>query len=240
MITQTRIFISLIVFLVLLAGCATTVPVNVSAIAKSSLMTDGKQYVFTSAMTDVDDKDLFFQEFSRYFEHILKKQGYTRVSDSNAADLVIRFGFGISDGTTGISTFSVPVYDTIGGETITITENTTDSSGSPTTITRTIYIPPRLRRVGTEIEARSYTIFNRTATLEAREIKADQSQGDPVWMLMISSVGESDDLRGLMPYMAAAAAGFIGKNTGKQQEINLDPADPLVRELKNIIMMPVQ
>lgn len=224
----------LVAISLLLGACATTVSVNVNAIAKSDAASVGKNYVLSSSLRDVDETDLFFQEFSRYFTYVLKKQGYALVQDRKDANLEVRFGFGISDGTTGISTFSVPVYDTIGGETITITENTFDSSGTPTRTTRTIYIPPRYRRVGTEIESRSYTIYNRTVSLEAREISEENTIGTPLWMVMISSVGESDDLRGIMPYMAAAAADYIGNNTGKQQEIELDIADPRVIELRSL------
>ena len=238
MLTNKLLPIILLLFMALTVGCASTVEVTVNAIAKNTQHSSAKQYVLSSAISDIDETDLFFREYSEYFETILKKQGLTRVDQRQHADLDIRFGYGISDGTAGISSFSVPVYATIGGETVTITERTTDSSGNPATIVRTIYIPPRFRRIGTEIESRSYILFNRTATLEAREITADENKGDPIWMLMISSVGESEDLRGIMPYMAAAAAGFIGKNTGKQQYMEIDINDPLVLELKSNLMKP--
>lgn len=223
------IIISQLVF-----GCANRVTVNVNAITSNAVGGD-KNYVLTSAMDEVDKKDLFFREFSGYFEYVLQKQGYVLVDDKKDADIEILFGYGISDGKTDIATFSWPIYEAIGGETITITESSTDTSGKPTITTRTIYIPPRIARVGTSIESQHYTMFNRTVILEARSLDKSGAKGAGLWKLLISSVGESDDIRSIMPYLAAASASYIDKNTGHQSRVTLDPLNPLVLELKNTL-----
>ena len=218
----------------LLAGCAGYVTVNVSAISSNTVDSFGTRYLFASAMRDVDTKDLYFREYSQYFETILQKKGYIKVTHSLNADLEISFAYAISDGTTGISVFSWPIYETFGGETITITEQTRGPSGKLTTTTRQVHVPVRVQRIGTEVETRSYTLFNRTATLEARVINKDGSIGDIVWMVLISSIGNSGDLRGTMPYLAAASAEFIGINTGEQRKVVVNRKDPFVLELKSI------
>lgn len=236
-VTRKSLLILTTVFagILLMSGCASNVTVNVNAITNNAIKSAGNHYVLTNASGETDVKDLYFQEFSRYFQAVLKQQGYSRVSDKKDADFEIRFKYGLSDGRTGISTYSWPLYDTVGGETITITERTTDSSGNPTTTTRTIRLPARVERVGSSIETRSYTLFNRTASLEARLLNKDGSAGEVIWMVMISSVGESDDMRAIMPYLAVAASDFIGKNTGQQREIVLDKKDPRVQELKRLL-----
>ena len=236
-VTRKSLLILTTVFagILLMSGCASNVTVNVNAITNNAIKSAGNHYVLTNASGETDVKNLYFQEFSRYFQAVLKQQGYSRVSDKKDADFEIRFKYGLSDGRTGISTYSWPLYDTVGGETITITERTTDSSGNPTTTTRTIRLPSRVERVGSSIETRSYTLFNRTASLEARLLNKDGSAGEVIWMVMISSVGESDDMRAIMPYLAVAASDFIGKNTGQQREIVLDKKDPRVQELKRLL-----
>ena len=221
--------------LLLMSGCASRITVNVNAITNEAIKSAGNHYILTNAAGEVDEKDLYFQEFSRYFQSALKQQGYTRVSNKKDADFEIRFKYGLSDGRTGISTYSWPIYDTVGGDTITITEKTTDSSGNPTTTTRTIRVPARVERVGTSIESRSYTLFNRTASLQARLLNKDGKPGEVLWMVSISSVGDSNDLRAIMPYLVVASEDFIGKNTGQQREVVLNHDDPRVQALRKLL-----
>ena len=229
-------FIFVLIALVLsLTGCASRMTVNVNAISNPAIAAPGTRYVMSSAMDDIDEKDLYFQEFSRYFQRVLQSKGYSRAADKSEADINILLKFGVSDGRTGLSTLAWPIYETIGGESITITETSTDSSGNPVTTTRVIRMPPRVQRVGTSVETRSYTLFNRTASLEARLINKDGSDGEVLWMVLLSSVGESDDLRGMMPYLAAASSFYIGKNTGQQYQVTLEHNDPLVLELKKTL-----
>lgn len=235
MTNRTLSYLCLILALVLVTACAPRMTVNVNAIANNTIKSPGTRYILTSAMSNIDEQDLYFREFSRYFQHVLQKQGYTRVANVKDADMVIRFKFGISDGRTGIATYSWPIYENIGGDVITVTEQSTSPTGTPITTTRTIRIPSRIQQVGTSIETRSYTLYNKTAGLEARLPDKDGGKGEVLWMLSISSVNNSNDLRGMMPYLAAATAGFIGKNTGEQREVVFDEKDPLVLELKKTL-----
>jgi hypothetical protein len=219
-------------------GCASTVEINVNSIIDPELAPTGKRYVLSSAEKNQDD--LFFREFSRYFDTVLQDAGYIKTENKDEADLDILFKFGISDGRTGVYSYTSPIYDYIGGETITITEKTSDPSGQKVT---TIRIPARLERIGTSIETRSYTLFNRTASLEARAIPErtteqpaeKPAQTNPlIWSMYIYSVGDSNDLRLVMPYLAAAAAPYLGKNTGQLITVKLKPKDAAVQRLKGL------
>ena len=225
------------VALLFLAGCASTVDVTVNSIVDTQLTPHGKLYVLSS---DKNQDDLFFREFSRYFDTILQEAGYVKTSSRDEADLDILFKFGISDGRTGMYSYASPIYDFIGGETITITEKTSDPSGQKVT---TIHIPARLERIGTSIETRHYTVFNRTASLQARALNRqskdtnkETKQANPlVWSIYVNSIGESNDLRRIMPYLAAAAAPYVGKNTGHLITVDLKPDDPAVVHLKRLL-----
>ena len=56
-----------------------------------------------------------------------------------------------------------------------------------------------------------------------------------MWNVNIHSVGESNDLRAIMPFLAAATMPFLGKNSGLQQSLTLAEDDPLVLELRGLI-----
>jgi len=221
--------------ILIITSCTSRITVVVNAISSSEHNNLGKHYFLTSAMEDVDDKDLFFQEFRQYFEYVLHKEGYTRVNTETGADIIIFLGYGISDGMTDISTYSWPIYEAIGGESISITETTMDSSGNAVTTTRVIYIPARVTRVGTTYETKAFTTFNRSAILEARKSTTNNGSGDAVWKLLISSVGTSNDIREVMPYLAAASSGFIGKNSRDRRAFVVEHDDPLLLELKNLL-----
>ena len=223
--------------LLLIAGltsaCATQVAVDVNAISDLSRADYGKRYFLTNVNNEVPSNDLYFREFRRYFDYALQKDGYIKADSRENADLEIQFHYGISDGRTGIQTYSWPIYETFGGETMTVTEKVTDSGGQTRTIHRTVYLPAYVRQVGSSYETRSYTIYNRYVNLAAIPIKGDKTS-TPVWNVNVSSVGESSDLRAIMPYLAAASMPFLGKNSGQQQHFELRPDDPVIKEMRSL------
>jgi len=223
--------------LLLLNACAHHVVVNVNAITDMKVPQHGNRYFMTNANDGNATSELYFQEFRTYFDHLLTKNGYTKVDDLKDADIEIRFHYGVSDGKTGIQHYSWPIYETFGGDRVTITERITDSSGNTQTINRTVYIPPYVRQVGSAYEAQSYTYYNRYLNLAAYPAAAEKGQTTltPLWNVNVYSVGESDDLRAIMPYLAAASAPYLGKNSGQQQSVTIGADNPLVKELQSLI-----
>jgi hypothetical protein len=215
-----------------LGGCANSFTVQVNAIAKSSLPEQQQvRYVLVSGMEKIDKDNLFYREYSAYFDHVLQGHGFTKVAERRDANTEIRFEFGLSEGRPGISMQSWPIYETTGPETITITERSSDGSST----TRTLYIPPRITRVGTSTETRSYTLFTHVASLQARPINDQGDAGEVLWMIQISSTEETNDQRLLMPYLAAAMRDFIATNTGQQAILDIRHDDPYVVELRGLL-----
>ena len=227
---------TLIVVVFLLNPCTRHIVVNVNAITDPQAVQSGSRYYLANANDDSATSELYFQEFRTYFDHLLTKNGYLKVEDRNDADIEIRFSYGVSDGTTGIQHYTWPIYETFGGERVTITERITDSSGGTRTIKRTVYIPAHVRQVGSAHEAYSYTVFNRYLNLAAFPVKGDRSAQSPLWNLNIYSVGESNDLRAIMPYLAAAGGPFLGKNSGQQQSVSIGEDNPLLLELRQQVL----
>lgn len=235
--TQQRphlISMILIVCSLSVSGCAHNITISVNSIVDKTLSSDKKLYFLTSGLDDTTGDDLYFQEYRRYFDHILTKKGYIKTNILTEADILIIFKYGLSDGRSGYYTYSTPVYDYIGGETITITEPPT--SGSSKAKVTTIHIPARYERIGTSLQSRSYTHYNRTASLKALLINKKDRDSDPrvLWQTHIYSVGESGDLRSIMPYLAAAAEPYVGENSGEQQSITLHNESPNVIEFRNL------
>lgn len=226
-------FVFLPFIALLLSSCATQVAVDVNAISDLSRQDYGKRYFLTNVNHETPSDDLYFREFRRYFDYALQKQGYTKADSRDNADLEIQFHYGVSDGRSGVQTYSWPIYETFGGETMTVTEKVTDSSGQTRTINRTVYLPAYVRQIGNSYETRSYTLYNRYVNLAALPIKGEHSES-PVWSVNISSVGESSDLRAIMPYIAAASMPLLGKNSGQQQHFELSPNDPVIREMRSL------
>lgn len=215
-----------------MVACTPIMSINVNAIVDSDLNVAGKRFVIASDMPEVSENDLYFKEFSRYFAYALGKQGYTQSATRAEADLEIRLKYGVSDGRAGVRHFSIPIYEHVGGETISITE--TDADGR-VTVKRTVTIPTRVQRVGTDIESRSFTLFNRTASLRARKLtpnQGDKPDSEQIhWQIHLQSVSENNDLRQIMPFFATAMIPFVGKNSGQQQQFDFKVDDPSVRQL---------
>ncbi|NOZ52539.1 MAG: hypothetical protein GXP08_05260 [Gammaproteobacteria bacterium] len=229
------ILVLFVLLLTMLTGCAHKVVVSVNAITDTAASVSGKRYYLTNMLESTQSSDLYFKEFRRYFDHILKKQGYEKSNNLANADLEILFSYGVSDGRTGIYTYSWPIYETFGGETVTITEKTTNTSGATTTTRRTVRIPAYTRQVGNSYETRSYTLYNRYANLAAFPLNDGTSAKSPIWTVEIQSVGNSNDLRATMPYLAAASNAYIAKNSGRQQSITLSKDNALLLELKQLL-----
>jgi len=216
------------------SACAHNVTVKVNSIVNKDLVSNAKQYFILSGMDDISADNLFFLEYRRYFDHILRKIGYQKSATLIDADIQIIFKYGLSNGRSGRYIYSTPIYNYFGGETITVTGS--HAHGKRHRKVTTIHVPPRYSRVGTSVQSRSYTYYNRTVSLEALLIykKTPDRKSQILWVTNIYSIGESNDLRSIMPYLAAAAEPYIANNSGEQQSITVYNNNPSVIELKNL------
>lgn len=192
-----------------------------------------KRYVWLSGMRDVSPADLHFQEFSRYFQTILRDHGYQKGIGKDAP-VAIYFSYGVSPGRTTQYTTTTPIYDWVGGDTIVYTETTKDEKGETTSTTRTITTPIRQRLIGMSVATGQYTVFTRFVRLTAKRYRQGQKPGDmpTLWETRITSIGPSNDLRALMPIMAVAAAPFIAADTGEMKVVKMKKDDPRVMAFK--------
>jgi len=219
--------------ILMVSACAQLTVVNVNAITDSKSIATGQHYFLTDA-SNTASNDLYFQEFRRYFDYILQKQGYIKVNSRSDADIEIHFRYGVSDGRTALQTYSWPIYETFGGDSYTVTEQITDSSNKTSTIKRTVYMPPYVRQIGNSVETSAYTVFNRFASLVAYSAKNTEHREKPLWSVDINSVGDSNDLRAIMPYLATASSPYLGKNSVRQQSLSIKEDNPILVEMRNL------
>ena len=221
--------LSLLLSITLLSGCSSAFVVQVSAIAEPGIETTNTRYVLVNGNAAGKENDLFFREFSAYFVPLLAEKGYQRVDSREDADVEIVFRYAVSEGRTGINTFSHPIYDLIGGNTYNIVETKTDGAGNTTTTRSTVNIPLQTLYVGNALESSSYTLYTSSASLEAYKIKP---QRKVQWKTLMNLTTESNDLRTTMPIMAAAAAPFLASNSGSAKEVELKRDDPRITQVR--------
>jgi len=224
-----RSYVTLLFGALLLSGCATTYVVKVDSIAVSSTPVAGIKYVLESGMSDVKDNDLYFREFAAQFRRILNAKGYVEAATHADAAIGIKLSYGTSNGHNEFYSYLRPLYHVSGGENIIYKEIKTDSSGQKTESTSTVYMPLRTQMIGYTNEMSSQTLFTHFAMLEADALAAGETSGKQLWKTTIRLVDPSNDLRYLLPYMAAGAAPYIAGNTGAMQSVELKPNDPRVQ-----------
>lgn len=215
-------------------GCSPAITVRVDSIVDYGQKPDKKTYVLFSGMKEVSADDLYFREYGRYFRTILKRQGYSEAENAKNADVAIYFFYGIDRGRDIHYTVARPIYAFEGGESIDYTETQTDPSGKTTRTKGSVYIPPRDRVVAVVTERKSYTVYTAFAILEAKEIEHGKEPKDlkTLWKATITTTGKIDDLRRLMPIMAAASAPYLGTDTGRLATIKLRENDERVVEMR--------
>ena len=221
-----------------LVGCGPKIAVRIDSIVAQGTVLQGRNYILYSGMTGTSVDDLYFREYGKYFLEVLKRSGYRQVNQPEDADLAIYFSYGITGGTEVHYTYTRPVYAIVGGETVDIRETETDAAGRKTKTTKTVTIPSTSRVVGVETRRESYTVFTAHAVLEAEEIHGTKGRTDNImgtlWKTTITTTSKLDDLRRIMPVMAAASVPFLGKNTGEIVTVKLRDGDAQVLEMKRL------
>ncbi len=214
-----------------LAGCSSTIPVKVDAIAADEAIAD-KSYRWFSGMENVSPDDLYFQEFSRYFRTLLAQQGYVERKEGDAA-LAIYFSYGVTPGKTVYYTTSTPIYDWFGGDTIIYVETKGEGEQVSRT-TSTVTTPVYRRMVGVDVDTRSYTLYTSFVVLEAKRYQPGKSPEEmrTLWKTTASTTTRNSDLRALMPALAVAAASYLGVDTGEAKLMKIKKDDPRLEKLR--------
>lgn len=155
------------------------------------------------------DTDYDWDNYCQLAEFSLEEQGFTRVGDTVAADLVIYFSYDLGEGEEYEYTYSVPVYGQTG-----YSSSTTSGSVYGNTYQGTTTYQPAYGVVGATTHLATGVVYPRSARLGAYP-KSELGKESPQesWYTFIYSGGSSNDLRKVMPFMFCAARGLFAKDT---------------------------
>ncbi len=225
-----RHYTSLIFAALLLSGCASRITLQVDSITDTEV-SPGGTYILKSGMRNIREDDLYFREFSGYFHQALAAKGFQQTTDPAQAEMIILFSYDISRGRTTRHIYTTPVYDVVGGYSINYEETKSDSSGTTTTSGKN-YLPLRHRQIGRNVHISKQTTYTGYAALEARR-PGGNHKIPPLWKTSVQGASDSNDLRGLMPILATAAAPYLAADTGKSIKIHLTENDQRVRDMRS-------
>ena len=94
-------------------------------------------------------------------------------------------------------------------------------------------MPLQTQYVGTAVESSSFVEYTSSVALEAYKINRDDSkQPSILWKTLMSSTSDNNDLRSVIPIMAAAAEPYLTGNSGAAKNIRMEPNDPRVIQIK--------
>lgn len=212
-----------ILMAVLLSGCATTTSkpllpgqvdhtygVYVDTMVAPGFDIKAKTYIILSAMQNVNDDDLQFQEFARYIENALSQKGCIRKKNKEDVDLLISLAYWIGE-----------------PQTITSTQTHTTAIGYSYPVGWMWYtVPPQTRQ-----ETTRETLYKKTVVLEAYDPKNTVKRSQ-LWKTTLISTNNIGDLRFFLPYMITAGVPYFGVDSGVQKEIYVYGLDPMILEIR--------
>lgn len=234
-------------YLLLFAGCGSTTylsngygnKITTSVNSFGNYNMSGKTFYIESGDNKVSSNDVEFREYANYVANSLKCQGATETTDKRNADMCILVNYGISD-ESYTETVPIPIWGQTGISSISTTSTTTGSAygnayGSATRIGNSVYgsanssvygnsTTNTTTRVNPSYGVTGYTSVDRRVSMYCRILNIygyDNKQtasANMLWKTNLSSCGNSSDLRNILPYMAYAAWGNMGKSSGGNEE----------------------
>ena len=203
-----KIFLPLMILATLLitTGCSPITSkyrVTVDAITAPNTTVAPGSYSIKALGNDTDTNDLRFQEHAERLTKILNSKGYTQVANGYIANQTIYFDYGIEKVKEEVQTYSEP--DISFGI----------SWGFPYGYYGRHYHPyNNFWYGGHTTYRRTYAYYNRYITLLAKN-----SLNKELWRVDVSSIGESKNLRKIVPMLLEAAEEYIGTNTKEAVKI---------------------
>ena len=240
----------IIAILSLLQACAVDQQfnVNVDSISKPKANTNtNTNYFLFSAVKDINEDDLQFQEYDSYVERALQLSGFRKAESSETAEIGIYLNYGIGDPETRVFTESVlqlspmelPSMETgnkfnhYGGN----SKGSNEKKHNPNTRESCKYsFNSGTWEKTSETCIKTETVYYCFMWLDAIDMNEYRKNRKKVqlWKTSVSTRGACDDLRISMPVLVTAAMPYIGSNTRKKIEVTLSESDSAFIHFKEI------
>lgn len=244
-------------FLFFLSSCATTTYLDsqvkrhdISINSYGNYNVDGKTFYIESGDENIASTDLEFREYADYVAISLDLQGAQQTSNKRDADLCILINYNISD-ESYIETVPIPMWGQTGVSSVTTTtqssrenygsvyregNNTHRASGGNKTTSTTTEVNPTYGITGFTNIDKKITQYCRSLNIYAFDNKEIEADPLMLWKTNLLSYGESNDLRRILPYMAYAAWGEMGKSSGGETYYSILENDLLFHSWKEDIL----
>jgi len=189
-------YILIVVTTILTSGCSPIVSkykVSIDAITAPNLIVTPKTYTIKALGKDTDTNSLKFQQQASILDKLLQKEGYKKVNSESLAQEIIFFDYGIEKVLDKVEEYIEP--------SVTMGISIGNAYGR--------YYSPFWNDFGYYRSYRKrYKYYNRYITLLAKN-----RLGKELWRVDTSSIGESKNLKKIVPILLEASIPYIGKNT---------------------------
>ncbi|MEI7641331.1 MAG: hypothetical protein WCJ46_07500 [bacterium] len=209
------VYIILVIGIFILSGCARGYFVAVDSIS-DGVGKLNKVYQILPGNKDTSVNDLQFKEFAGLLVRAMSIQGYTLATTSQHAEIEIYLSYGVGEAEKHTYSYNEPVWGQTGMEIYTQTSQRNNPDTSVTQFSSTS-VEPQYGVTGYTNQTKEYTAYPKYIIINAFDIK-NGKQGTKLaelWKTSISAMGKSNDLRKMFPIFLAAAAKYIGINTGE-------------------------
>ena len=203
---KRRVIITLITLFTLTftIGCTviTKYRVTIDAITASNITAKPSTYLLKSLDKNVDSNSLRFQQYASPLMKILEEKGYRKVEKAERAKQIIYFDYGIDKLKEERSTYVEP--------------DITFGFGFGYPYGAFGYYDPFYHPVYYTSRYHTYTntLYNRYITILAKDSSVKE-----LWRVDVSSVGESKNLRKIIPLLIEASKPYIGTTTKEPVEL---------------------
>ncbi len=223
------------VSLALLAGgCTNSYTVKIDSVAKPKAE-ESVSYKIINKNPATSEDSLRYKEAASHVRTALSGKGLYEAPDPEKADLIVALDYGVGPPQSRLEAVSEPVYMQLPGQLRTERMQVgTDRNGNPVYQTVTVQDPPRTEFVGYREYMVTVTTYEKFLRLNAAENKP-AAEGRPpteIWMVDITSEGESRDLRKALPILAAASIDYVGVDSKGQKTVRIKDTDKDVAFIK--------
>lgn len=223
----------------LLGACQSTqYVVKVNSLAADNELLQKHNNCILWSSSKKDTKSILHNRYKAAIKQILQDNGITITENFAKANCEILFDYGISEPQTITTTTIIPTYGVTGISSSTTTGNMFMQNngfgnyyGSYSAQTNynpqygiTGYTPANITKV----------VYIRYLYADARKKSKGKELGEQLWNVVITSVGSSNDLNLLMPYMSYILADKIKSNSNNIEEYTLSEDDKQLTYYKQL------
>lgn len=211
------------------SGCTTTHRVKVDALSRDDAA-ERISYRIRTNNPSIDEDTLRHKEAAGFVKTALSGRGLYEAPSEEMADMIIEIDYGIGPPKMVQRVHSEPIMRRVPGQTYqeVVVIGVNPQTGQPITAVRTYREPDREIMVGMRDYVTNHVVYEKFMRMGARE-NSPIVEGRPppqVWLVDVSTEGESDDLRKHLPVLAAATIDYIDRETEGRVTVRLKADSP--------------